>query len=591
MRGYTGRRQRIHHHQVPDVMRPFAQAVWASRYRYSRDGTIVDADLESTFTRVAQALASIESDPATWSRRYARLMTDLRFLPGGRVLAGAGTDRQVTLFNCFVSGPLRDSISGILDSLKETAVTMQQGGGVGVDFSGLRPHGSIARKTGAQASGPVSFMRIWDALCETLLATSSRRGAMIGTLRCDHPDILEFVDAKRTPGMLRNFNLSVLITDDFMTAVRDDAQWALAYPAGGTVHRRLAARALWQRIVDAAHATGEPGLLFIDTINRENNLYYCERISATNPCGEVPLPPYGACDLGSVNLAALVEAPFTTQARLDTSVLRETVGVAVRLLDAVIDVSAFPLPQQADKARAGRRIGLGLTGLADALIMLGLHYGSRAGRDFAAGTVRQIRDTAYATSIDLAREKGAFPLFDRARYLAAPFVGRLPATIRDAIAAHGIRNSHLLAIAPAGSISLLAGNVSSGVEPVYALEAERALRGSDRQVEHFHARDYAYDLWSGSGSVAPGRQLPDVFVTADQLPARAHLDMQACLQPFIDGAISKTVNLPAAATSADVADAFRYAWSSAIKGCTVYRQGSRGGQVIRACTDIDCDEP
>jgi ribonucleoside-diphosphate reductase alpha chain len=292
-----------------------------------------------------------------------------------------------------------------------------------------------------------------------------------------------------------------------------------------------------------------------------------------------------------VNLAALVEAPFTAQAKIDTSRLAEIVGVAVRLLDAVIDVSAYPLPAQAEQARRARRIGLGVTGLADALIMLGLHYDSDAGRDFAARTVRRIRDTAYETSVGLAREKGAFPLFDPERYLEAPFVQRIPGSIRDAIAVHGIRNSHLLAVAPAGSISLLAGNVSSGVEPVYALEAERALRRIDGQTARFQVRDHAYDLWLRSGREAPGEGVPDVFVTADQLPARAHLEMQACLQPLIDGAISKTVNLPAAATSADVADAFLFAWSSAIKGCTVYRQGSRGGQVIRACSDIDCGEP
>jgi ribonucleoside-diphosphate reductase alpha chain len=566
-----------------------AHAVWSSRYRYSRAGEPIEADLEATFLRVARAVAAVEHEPERWLSSYTAILNGLRFLPGGRVLAGAGTNRQVTLFNCFVSGPVDDSIAGILDSLKETAVTMQQGGGVGVDFSRLRPRGDVALKTGAIASGPVSFMRIWDSLCETLLATSSRRGAMIGTLRCDHPDIFEFVEAKRDPNTLRNFNLSVLITDRFMEAVATDAPWALTHPEGEAVYAEIDARKLWQRIVDTAFATAEPGILFIDKINRENNLHYCERISATNPCGEVPLPPYGACNLGSINLAAFVDAPFSKRAELDITRLSHSVAIAVRFLDAVIDVSAYPLPQQKERARSTRRVGLGVTGLADALIMLGLHYGSDAGRDLAARVLRTIRDLAYETSILLAREKGAFPLFDRDRYLEAPFVRRLSGRLRDAIEAHGIRNSHLLAIAPAGSISLLAGNVSSGIEPVFALEATRAVRGEDRRVEHFQVRDFAYDRWLNSRDEA--QLVPDVFVTADQLPAQAHLDMQACLQPYVDGAISKTVNLPASASSEDVADAFLFAWSSAIKGCTVYRQGSRSGQVISACTDIDCGDP
>ena len=570
-------------------MKPtLAHAVWSSRYRYLLAGKYVDADIDATFARVADAVAAVEHDAASWSARYKAVLDGCQFLPGGRVLAGAGTDRQVTLFNCFVSGPLDDSIGGILDSLKETAVTMQQGGGVGIDFSSLRPGGDVAMRTGAIASGPVSFMRIWDSLCETMLATSSRRGAMIGTLRCDHPDIAEFVELKRDQHSLQNFNLSVLVSDAFMDAVVNDRHWALRYPEGGLIYAEIRAQDLWQRIVDSAHATGEPGLLFIDKINRENNLYYCECISATNPCGEVPLPPYGACNLGSINLATLIDAPFSARASLDTGRLADTIRVAVRFLDAVIDVSGFPLPQQEERARNTRRIGLGVTGLADALVMMGLYYGSDAGREFATQQLRRIRDTAYETSIELAREKGVFPLFDRDRYLEAPFVRRLPDHLRDAVAEHGIRNSHLLAIAPAGSISLLAGNVSSGIEPIFALEAERTIRGRDRQVERFHVRDFAYDHWLRQHG--EGMKLPGAFVTAGQLPAQAHLDMQASLQPFVDGAISKTVNLAADACVDDVADAFLFAWSSPIKGCTVYRQGSRHGQVISSCSDIDCGD-
>jgi ribonucleoside-diphosphate reductase alpha chain len=567
---------------------PLAEHIWATRYRSARRGDVIDASFGDTAARVARAVASVEREADSWFERYKKLIAEMQFLPGGRVLAGAGTDKQVTLFNCFVSGPVEDSIDGILSSLKEAALTMQQGGGIGVDFSALRPAGIPAARTGVIASGPVSFMHIWDALCETMLATSSRRGAMIGTLRCDHPDILEFIDAKRRPGELKNFNLSVLISDDFMAAVRGDETWSLTHPAGSKVHERVSARLLWQRIVEAAHATAEPGLLFVDKINRENNLYYCERIHATNPCGEVPLPPYGACNLGSINLVAFVVAPFSGHAELNEAALSLTVSRAVRFLDAVIDVSGFPLTQQAAQARSARRIGLGVTGLADALAMLGLHYDSDAARAFAARTLTRIRDTAYEASVALAREKGVFPLFDPERHLEAPFIRSLPDRLREAIAASGIRNSHLLAIAPAGTISLLAGNLSSGIEPIYALEAERTVLGEGQRVEHFQVRDYAYDRWLDFAKVA-GR-IPDAFVTADQLPARAHLDMQASLQPLVDNAISKTVNLQPEATTDDVAEAFMYAYASSIKGCTVYRPGSRAGQVLKACSELHCGD-
>lgn len=561
---------------------PISDRIWKSKYRFADEKNI-----DETWARVARAVASAEADPELWRSHYHSALSGFRFLPGGRVLAGAGTGKQVTLFNCFVSGRLLDSVENIFESLKETAVTMQQGGGIGLDFSGLRPSGSPAVRTGAVASGPLSFMHIWDTICETLLATSTRRGAMMGTLRCDHPDIVPFVNAKREQEALQNFNLSVLITDAFMEAVADDAEWPLGYAAGdGPGQKHIPARALWQQIVQAAHDTAEPGLLFIDRINRDNNLYYCEHISATNPCGEVPLPPYGACNLGSINLAALVRAPFSRAGSLQQRELRQLVAVAVRFLDDVIDVSQFPLDEQGSEARGARRIGLGVTGLADALAMLGYTYDSDAAREFAANILEAVRDTAYATSIELAKEKGAFLRFEKDAYLDARFIRRLPGRLRDGIAQNGIRNSHLLAIAPAGTISLLAGNTSSGIEPIYALQAERAVRGCDLGFARFEVRDYAYDLWLSNENRS---QLPPgAFVTAEQLRARAHLEMQACLQPFVDNAISKTVNLPPEATTDDVAGAFKFAYSSGIKGCTVFRPGARSGQVLRARADSHC---
>ena len=454
--------------------------IWETRYRAADE-----PDIRASWRRVAQAIAQAETDGREqWAGRFATLLDDFRFLPGGRILAGAGTDRRVTLFNCFVMGEISDDLEHIFEALKEGALTMQHGGGVGYDFSTLRPAGTVAAATGSIASGPVSFMHIWDAMCATLLSTGARRGAMMATLRDDHPDIETFVEAKRNPAVLRHFNLSVLVSDAFMAAVADNADWPLVFPlragetAGGPlVERRwsgsaaplpcriarvVKARDLWQRILRAAYDTAEPGVLFIDPINRENTLHDREILSATNPCGEIPLPPYGACDLGSLNLTAFVVSPFAADARLDFAALADAATLAVRFLDNVIDVSRYPLPAQAREARVKRRIGLGITGLADALVLLGLRYDSDAARQLAAQAMQTVRDAAYRASIGLAREKGTFPACDREAFLASGFALRLPLDIRDAIAAHGIRNSHVLAIAPAGTISLLANNLSSG---------------------------------------------------------------------------------------------------------------------------------
>jgi ribonucleoside-diphosphate reductase alpha chain len=564
-----------------------SELIWASRYRGSDSDGRMDADIADTWSRVARSVASVEADPATWQRRFRSLLEDFRFLPGGRILAGAGLGTDVTLFNCFVAGELVDSLEGILESLKETALTMQHGGGIGLDFSPLRPSGSAAIRTGATASGPVSFMHVWDAMCETLLATGRRRGAMMATLRCDHPDIEAFVDAKREAGVLQNFNLSVLVTDAFLEAVDGDRDWVLEYPPGNAVaQKRLPARRLWQRIVESALATAEPGVLFVDTINRENNLRYCESISATNPCGEVPLPAYGACNLGSINLATAVTSPFSHAATIDHDHLGELAATAVRFLDNVIDVSRYPLQQQQQQAQRTRRIGLGITGLGDALAMLGLHYDSAAGCETAATAMQTIRDAAYRASIELAAEKGPFPAFDGGRYRATPFVRRLPGELRNSIKQHGIRNSHLLSVAPAGTISLLAGNVSSGVEPIYALQAKRSIRGARQVSQDVFVEDFAFRCWRAAAGA--GAALPGSFVTADAISGQAHLAMQASLQPFVDNAISKTITLPPDATAGRVEDIFRSAHAAGIKGCTVFRPGSMRGDVIRARDDSHC---
>ncbi|MGH6948895.1 MAG: ribonucleotide reductase N-terminal alpha domain-containing protein, partial [Kiloniellales bacterium] len=335
------------------------------KYRLkSEAGEPLDRTLEESWRRVACALAAPEKDAAVWETRFYDALRDFRFLPAGRILAGAGTERNVTLFNCFVMGTIPDDMGGIFAHLREAALTLQQGGGIGYDFSTLRPKGAPVHGVGADASGPLSFMDVWDAMCRTIMSAGSRRGAMMATLRCDHPDIEAFIEAKQEPGRLRMFNLSVLVTDAFMTAVREDAPWELTF--GGTTYRSLPARQLWDRIMRATYAYAEPGVIFIDRINQQNNLHYCETIHATNPCGEQPLPPYGACLLGSINLARLVEAPFDKTAALDLAELERLVPLAVRMMDNAIDCSRFPLPEQKNEAVAKRRIGLGITGLADA---------------------------------------------------------------------------------------------------------------------------------------------------------------------------------------------------------------------------------
>ncbi|MCO5763377.1 MAG: adenosylcobalamin-dependent ribonucleoside-diphosphate reductase [Chromatiaceae bacterium] len=566
----------------------------------------IEPHITASWRRVARALAADEPhEKRAWESRFYRILAGFRFLPGGRIFAGAGGGRDLTLFNCFVMGPMVDSMDAIFESLKEGALTMQAGGGVGYDFSPLRPRGTVAWRLGGRASGPVSFMHIWDRMCATLLSTSSRRGAMMATLRCDHPDILDFVDAKRDPLALRNFNLSVLVSDAFLAAITADQPWPLVFPlaslggaarwaGGGVIQRRLPgqpqpqscailaevpARALWDRIMAAAYDTGEPGVLFIDRINAQNNLSYRECLSATNPCGELPLPPYGACNLGSLNLVRFVEEPFTPVARLDLEGLAAVTATAVRLLDDAIDVSPLPLPAQGEQARGSRRLGLGITGLADALILLGLHYASPAARTLAATAMRTIRDAAYRASVALARERGPFPYFETEPYLASPFVSALPADIRAGIRADGIRNSHLLAIAPAGTISLLANGVSSGLEPLFDFEYRRQLRDRSGESRWYPLTAYALRHWRRLRGNVP---LPSAFVRARDLAPADHLAMQAALQPFVDNAIAKTINVPADMAFEEFKDLYLQANRQGLKGCTLFRPNPARGSVLAA---------
>lgn len=589
---------------------PIAQHIWETRYRLYVDGVAQDRNIEDSWRRVASTLASVEGhNAASWEQRFYGILEDFRFLPGGRILAGAGSDRRVTLLNCFVMGVIEDRMESIFDNLKEGALTMQAGGGTGYDFSNLRPRDSVARASGRIASGPVSFMRIWDAMCATVMSTGARRGAMLASLRCDHPDIEDFIDAKRTPGELQHFNLSVQVTDAFMEAVAQDTHWPLVFPDhsldpdrhGETVMRSWAgqpeavacrvirqvpARSLWERTMRAAYDTAEPGVLFIDRINHLNNLAWREQVTTTNPCGEIPLPPYGACDLGSINLTRFVVDPFSRRAYLDMDAIRETVKVAVRLLDNAIDCSHFPLEAQAEQARGSRRIGLGITGLADALIMLGLHYGKAGARHKAEQVMQTVCHTAYLASIELATEKGSFPFFDRDHYLGGAFIQSLPESIRQGIAGQGIRNSHLTAIAPSGTISLLAGNVSSGIEPVFDFRYQRRVLNPSGDYEIFDVTDYAYRHWHALAN----QPLPACFIEARSLPPDAHLGMQAGLQPYVDNAISKTINVPEDYPFADFRSLYEDAYRVGLKGCTTFRPTRLRGEILLSTGQEEAEE-
>ena len=560
-------------------MSEISASIWDMKYRLkSPDGTPVDQDVTDSWTRVAMALAEAEA-PAqrvTRAQEFAHALAGHKFLPAGRILAGAGTGRAVTLFNCFVMGTIADSMDGIFSALREAALTLQQGGGIGYDFSTLRPKGALVKGVGADASGPVSFMEVWDAMCRTIMSAGSRRGAMMATLRVDHPDIEDFIDAKRTPGRLSNFNLSVLVSDAFMAAVKADADWDLVF--GGKAHRTIKAKALWERIMRSTYDYAEPGVIFIDRINSANNLAYCETIAATNPCGEQPLPPYGACLLGSINLAKLIRHPFEENAALDMAELERLTATAVRMMDNAIDVSRFPLPEQQAEAVAKRRIGLGVTGLADALIFCRVRYGAPESLDLIRTWLAAISHAAYRASMELAREKGAFPLFDAQEYLGRPHVAALPDDIKDGIARFGIRNALLTSIAPTGTISLFADNVSSGIEPVFAFRYNRKVLQPDGSKTEETVSDYAFRAFEDR--FGEGAALPGYFVTAQTLAPADHLAVQAAAQPYIDSAISKTINVPAAISFEDFAHVYREAYESGCKGCTTYRPNDVTGSVL-----------
>ncbi len=555
---------------------PIAEQIWDMKYRFKEaDGTPLDGTVEDTWRRIAGALAVVEKDADHWENEFYSALEDFKFLPAGRITAGAGTARKVTLFNCFVMGTIPDSMGGIFDMLKEAALTMQQGGGIGYDFSTIRPKGALVTGVAADASGPLSFMDVWDSMCRTIMSAGSRRGAMMATMRCDHPDIEDFITAKSDAARLRMFNVSVLITDPFMDAVKTNGSWDLVFD--GKVYQTVQARDLWNKIMRSTYDYAEPGVIFIDRINKANNLGYCETIAATNPCGEQPLPPYGACLLGSINLARLVKDPFEADADLDIDGLGKLVATAVRMMDNVVDASEFPLQAQAQEAQAKRRIGLGVTGLADALLMTGLRYGSDEAARQTDRWLHAIARAAYLASVELAKEKGAFPLFDAEPFLASDAMLQMDEDVRAAIRTHGIRNALLTSIAPTGTISLYAGNVSSGIEPVFAYAYTRKVLQKDGTRTEEEVVDYAVQMWRDKFGDAA---LPDYFVNAQTLAPLDHVKMQAAAQKWIDSSISKTINCPEDINFDDFQDVYMQAYETGCKGCTTYRPNDVTGSVL-----------
>ena len=555
---------------------PIAEQIWDMKYRFKEaDGTPKDVTVEDSWHRIANDLASVEKDPSAWEGKFFEALEDFKFLPAGRITAGAGTARKVTMFNCFVMGTIPDSMGGIFDMLKEAALTMQQGGGIGYDFSTIRPKGADVKGVAADASGPLSFMDVWDAMCRTIMSAGSRRGAMMATMRCDHPDIDDFITAKSDAARLRMFNVSVLITDPFMEAVKSDGSWDLLF--NGEVYKTVQARKLWDKIMQSTYNYAEPGVIFIDRINDANNLNYCESIAATNPCGEQPLPPYGACLLGSINMARLVSDPFGDNAQLDETALSDLVATAVRMMDNVVDASKFPLEAQEREAQAKRRIGLGVTGLADALLMVGERYGSDEAAQQTEAWLKAIARAAYLASVDLAKEKGAFPLFDAEGYLASGTMEMMDDDVRDAIHKHGIRNALLTSIAPTGTISLYAGNVSSGIEPVFAYAYTRKVLQKDGSRTEEEVVDYAVQMWRDKFGDA---ELPDYFVNAQTLAPLDHVKMQAAAQKWVDSSISKTINCPKDIDFESFKDVYMQAWDTGCKGCTTYRPNDVTGSVL-----------
>ncbi|MBT7410498.1 MAG: adenosylcobalamin-dependent ribonucleoside-diphosphate reductase [Methylococcales bacterium] len=585
-------------HKIKSIdLLPISQKTLLQKYASSSE-----KDEQAIQKRVAKALAKNEKDSQKWEKLFFKTQQQ-GFIPGGRVNAAAGRDLKSTLINCFVVS-VQDTMSGFIDgqpgiteALKMSAETMRRGGGVGYNFSNLRPEGALIKGTGSEASGPISYMKVFDQMCETVKSAGNRRGAQMGILNVDHPDVLKFIKAKREKGILTNFNLSVAITDEFMKCLKKEKSFHLRHdvksqdssvqlPDGKWVYRTVDPKEIWDAIMQSTYDYAEPGVLYIDSINQNNNLWYVETIEATNPCAELPIPANGCCCLGSINLTKFISDPFEDNSSFLYEDYKDVIKTSIRMLDNVLDESLFPLEEQKQESINKRRIGLGFTGLHNAMMMLGIQYNSKEGNKFAESISRVLRDNSYEASIDLAKEKGEFPLFDKTKYGESQFVKNLPDELQQKIAKYGIRNSHLLSIAPTGTISFTFGNnCSSGIEPVFGWEYTRNIKETDNSFKPYKVQDYAYRLYQEMGYSTD--ELPPIFVTSLEMTAQDHLNMIATVAPFIDSSISKTVNVPVDYPFDDFKALYTKAYEMGIKGLTTYRPNDVTGEILVSSNDTN----
>lgn len=569
-------------------IQPISKTIWEDKYQFKgNDKENADVTIEDNWNRIAKFLSQPEKNKKYWESKFLSILQDFKFIPAGRIMSNAGTGRErTTCINCFVMGTIEDSMDGIFSALKEAALTLQSGGGIGYDFSTLRPKDTPVKGVDGYASGPVSFMDVWNSMCKTMMSAGSRRGAMMATLRCDHPDIEEFIKAKREAGRLTMFNVSVLCTDEFMDAVEKDLDFDLKF--NGKVYKTVKARHIWDQIMINTYDYAEPGVIFIDRVNYMHNQNYLEQIASTNPCGEQPLPPYSSCLLGSINLSQFVKYPFTEDAIIEYDELFKVASIATRMLDNVIEVSNYPLDLQKQKAKNDRRLGIGITGLADMLCMLRIKYGSKDAVMLSEYVQGLINNAAYLESVNLAKEKGEFPDLDREKFINSGFMKNMSLELREAIRENGIRNATLTSIAPTGTISIIANNVSSGVEPIFAKSYVRNVTEKNGEVKREEVvKDYA--VWLYGEMFGKDVKLPDYFVTANDLTPEEHVDMQAAIQKNVDTSISKTVNLDSDISFEDFKAVYMYAYKTGCKGCTTYRPSEVRGAVLVSLDDKESD--